>query len=112
IIELLAGWRFEHDGELDPAAGDLGDGALGSVREVVDRYGCRPQRNPGQPVRRRLDDDQVLSIDDRAARLAQAGGDRGDLAGGRVVPADRVVVRVGNGYRAVRQGSDAQRVLQ
>jgi hypothetical protein len=63
-------------------------------------------------VRSRLDDDQLVAVDERVAGLGQAGEQRGDDAGGGVVAPDRPVVRVADGDRAVRQDRHTERVLQ
>ncbi len=70
------------------------------------------QRDPGQPVRGRLDDDQLVAVHDQAAGLGQPGGERAHRVRHRVVATDRAVVGVRDRHRAVGQHGDAERVLQ
>ena len=92
--------------------GDVGDRPLGGVREAVGPRRGGPERDPGQPVRRRLDDHQVSrSRRTRAARLRQPGGERGHLAGpGRSAGPRRCRCR--RPPRAVGQHRHAERVLE
>ncbi len=112
LVQLLAGRRPEHHVQLEDAGRHLGRGPPGAVRHRLhpDRLLGQPQ--PGQPVPGGLDHHDVLVHQHRAGGLAQIGGQRADLAARRVVAAQRVVVGVADGHRAVRQHGDAQRVLE
>ncbi len=111
-VQLLAGRRLEDHVEAQRAGRHLRRRPLGAVRHRVhpDRLLGQPQ--PGQPVPGRLHDHDVLANDHRVAGLAQIRGERGDLAGRRVVAAQRVVVGVADRHRAVRQRRHPQRMLE
>ena len=111
VVDLLARRRREVDHELEPAAGDLGDGPLGAVREALD-LDDPGERDPGEPVRGRLDDHEVVA---RRRRRRSAPRDRSRASTSacrRVVAAYGAVVGVADGDRPVGQRRDAERVLQ
>lgn len=111
-VQLLTGGRLEDHVQPERAGGDLGGRALGAVRLVGDAYGLLGQPQPGQPVPGGLDDDEIAVDHHGIARLAQIRGQRGDLAGGWVVTAQGMVVRVADGDGPVGQRGHAQRVLE
>ena len=93
-------------------AAELAKPAMRAVRDGLHAYGLLGQPQPGQPVPGRLHDDDLVAVQHGVAGLPEVGRQGGDLPGRRVVAAQRVVVRVADLDRAVRQGGDPERMLE
>ena len=120
LVQLLAGrWR-EDDVERHLAGREPGRRPLRTHPDAVGGDAGRLQgtgRQPGQPMRGRLDDHEpAVRCTDDVARLGEPGRDRLDrTVAVTVARRDQpygAVVRVRHEHRSVRQPTDAERMLE